>query len=137
MMRNFSRMPRLLKLLTLGAFLSLAFALSKPFTGVGVFGEPITFLKWFGSAAGLAFVLPALVLGTSAILILRKSQYGRVVHVAGWCAMIVGAYTAAQLEQLRPPMLVPGLAFDAAIAAFIALYLLLNKQVEQYLLDPK
>jgi uncharacterized membrane protein len=125
-------MPRWLKLLTIGGFAALVMALLKPFSGVGVFGEHIDPSAWWRSGAGVAFVVPAIVMGISAFLLLRRSQYGRAMYIGGWIAMSVGAYIGVHLENINPDMLLPGLAFNAAITVIIALYLYLSKAVKLY-----
>jgi hypothetical protein len=132
MIKNFFEMPRWLKLLTIGGFAALVMALLKPFSGAGVFGEHIDSSIWWRSGAGIAFVLPALVMGLSAVLFLRRSRYGRGTHVAGWVAMTVGAYIGVHLEQLNPEMLMPSLAFNSGLTVCIALYLYLSKSVKLY-----
>jgi hypothetical protein len=132
MIRNFFEMPRWLKLLTLGGFAALVMALFKPLSGVGVFGERVDPSIWWRSGAGVAFVLPAFVMGLSAVLFLRRSQYGRAVHIAGWIAMTVGAYIGVHLEHINPEMLIPGLAFNLGLTVCIALYLYLSKGVKLY-----
>jgi hypothetical protein len=67
MIKNFFEMPRWLKLLTIGGFAALVMALLKPFSGAGVFGEHIDSSIWWRSGAGIAFVLPALGMGLSAV----------------------------------------------------------------------
>jgi hypothetical protein len=132
MINNFFEMPRWLKLLTLGGFAALIMAILKPLSGFGVFGEHIDLSNWWRSGAGFAFVLPAVVVGISALLLLLRHQSGRIFYVVGWIAMSVGAYIGVHLEQINPDMLVPGLAFNGAIAIVIALYLYLSKPVKQY-----
>ena len=136
MIKNFFEMPRWLKFLTIGGFAALVMALIKPFSGVGVFGEHIDPSIWWRSGAGFAFVLPALVMGVSAFLFLRRSQYGRAAYIAGWVAMTVGAYIGAHLEQIAPQMLIPGLVFNLVVTVGIALYLYLNKAVRLYFMGP-
>jgi len=132
MTRNFFEMPRWLKLLTIAGLAAVVLALSKPFSGVGIFGEHISPLTWWRSGAGLAFTLSALIMGYSAILFLRRSQKGRIAHVVGWITMTLGAYIGVHLEHLNPVMLNPGLAFNAALTVGIALYLYLSKAVRLY-----
>lgn len=132
MIKNFLEMPRWLKLLTIGGFAAPVMALLKPFSGIGVFGEHIDPSIWWRCGAGMAFVLPALVMGLSAVLFLRRSRYGRGVHVAGWVAMTVGAYIGVHLEQMDPEMLIPGIAFNSGLTVCIALYLYLSKSVKLY-----
>jgi uncharacterized membrane protein len=132
MIKNFFEMPRWLKLLTMVGFAVLVMALSKPLSGVGVFGESINPSTWWGSGAGVAFTLPALVMGFSAILFLRRSQKGRITHIVGWITMTLGAYIGAHLEHLNPVMLNQGMAFNAIVISGIAIYLYLNKKVKLY-----
>jgi uncharacterized membrane protein len=134
MIKNFFEMPRWLKLLTIAGLAVVILALSKPFSGVGVFGEQISPSTWWGSGAGLAFTLPALIMGYSAILFLRRSQKGRIAHVVGWITMTLGAYIGVHLEHLNPVMLNQGIAFNMAITVGVVLYLYLSKAVKLYFL---
>jgi len=131
-LKNFLEMPRWLKLLTVASFAVPVLALAKPFSGIGVFGEDIDPSTWWRTGSGLAFILPALIMGLSAVLLLRRSQYGRPTQVVGWVAMTVGTYVAAHLMQINPPMLIPGIAFNSGITLCIAIYLYFNKDVRSY-----
>jgi hypothetical protein len=135
MIRNFSEMPRWLKLFTISGFAAVALVLLKPFSGVGVFGEHINLSTWWVSGAGLAFTLPALMMGYSSILFLRRSQKGRIAYVVAWITMTLGAYMGVHLEHLNAVMLNSGLAFNAALTVGIVIYLYLNKAVRQYFIS--
>ena len=120
-------------MLTLASLAVPALALTKSFSsGIGIFGESINPSTWWISGSGLALILPALMMALSAILLLRRSQYGRPTQIAGWIAMTVGTYVAAHLIHINPPMLIPGIAFNSGITLGIALYLYFNKDVRSY-----
>lgn len=136
MVRNLLEMPKWLKLFTISGFVVVIYVFSVPLSGAGVFGERITsFSGWLMGGVGLAFTVPALIMGYSSILFLLRSRKARIAYIVAWITMTFGAYIGVHLEHLNVAMLDSGLAFNLILTVCIAIYLYQSKEVRQYFIS--
>lgn len=135
MISNFLEMPGFLKLLTGLAILSFLFVVSTiPPGTIDLYGHVISAKQWWANGSGYVLTSAHLVLGLSAILMLKRLAYGRALHVFGWLLSGASAFIVAKLNGVAPPLLVehlyPGLIVASAVA--FAIYLYLSKRVCAY-----
>lgn len=135
MLENFIRMPGLLKVLTLLGIFSILWVLITAFSGVNVMGHYITAAVWWESGAGVLCLFAALIMNASAILLLRRSRYGRTLHIIGWIAIILVSVFSFYLVKAIPKFLMLETIFNFVIILCIGLYLFFNRKVNSYFVN--
>jgi hypothetical protein len=135
MIANFTSMPLILKLLTAIGISMIAGVLATVNSGVNMFGREISASSWWGSGAGFVFLAAALLMGCSAILMLYRFRYSRLLHVGGWVAITFATVIDAYILEVRSSMLIPTIVFNIFLTAGIALYLYFSKNVRNYFSD--
>jgi hypothetical protein len=98
-LRNFSSMPSLLKLLVASSLVMGGFLVRSvlPYGSISAFGRMVSIREWWTSGAGAATTIIAVLFMAAAILMLRRSQYGRSVYVLGWVAMSISIPTMSSI----------------------------------------
>lgn len=129
MLKNFVEMPVLLKLLVVSTLVTAAFLLRLvvPYGGISAFGRIVSVGDWWRSGAGVATAATASVFISSAILMLKRSQYGRALYVLGWVASSLSILIVANMASASNVSTLPSVVANLILAALIALYLYLGK----------
>ncbi|PMQ04534.1 hypothetical protein DyAD56_14140 [Dyella sp. AD56] len=135
MISNFFQMPSFLRLLTGLALLSLLFVVSTVPPGtIDLYGHVIDAKQWWANGSGYVMTSAHLVLGLSAVLMLKRIPCGRALHVFGWLLSGISAFIVAKINDVTPPPVVEHVypCLIAASAAIFAIYLYLGKRVLAY-----
>ena len=132
--RNFRAMPKLLRWLTaLGLCVTLFFVpVLIPGNTVRAFGRSISTQEWWLSGAGWIFACTYGLVPVSAVLMLRRSRYGRSLYVLACFTAIGFAPLAAWLVRAPGLLDLPSLVVGFIMVGLIALYLGRNRAVRKY-----
>ena len=126
-------MPKYLKMLTAMGFAVLAgVAATMLPSGVAVYGRHVTTSDWWGSGAGLFLLCVGLIMSSSAVLMLKRSRYGRPTHIFGWAAISISGLLANYVAKGDFVVAIPAFGVSMVLTALIALYLYGNKNVRDY-----
>jgi hypothetical protein len=130
-------MPSMLKLITasvLGALISVITTML-PNSSAGVFGlfdRHVTTSVWWESGAGTIVLILATLFCVSAILMLRRSRYGRPVYILALIAMSVSIPFVARVIGMSVSEWRFSLVANLAWTVVLSLYLYLNTTVRNY-----
>ncbi len=131
---NFRQMPPGLKMITGVSLASAVFVLmsAEPGGHVTAFGMSVSVSQWWASGAGMVILVIVLLLFISAILMLRRSPWGRPLQVLAWLTLsasipLIARLTSAPLAGIRAET---GVNFLFALA--IGVYLYGSKRVRDY-----
>jgi len=130
-------MPSMLKLITasvLGALISVITTML-PNSSAGVFGlfdRHVTTSVWWDSGAGKIVAVLAILFCVSAILMLRRSRYGRPVYIVALIAMSVSIPFIASVIGMSDSEWRFLLIANFVWTVVLSLYLYLNTAVRNY-----
>ncbi|HUW97560.1 MAG TPA: hypothetical protein VMV40_01795 [Acidiferrobacter sp.] len=133
--KNFMAMPPLLKLLTSVAIVVPVFCVVSMFPreSIEVFGRQMSTSEWWSSGAGLTTLVVGGFMLAAAILMLRRSRYGRPAYILGWIALNLSAPLVAHLTGTEFPGEMPSLMFAILLAVLISVYFYKSSAVHFYL----
>ena len=87
MARTFAAMPPVLTWLTVLGLSALVFPVAFTLLGLRAFGRPVTGLAWWSSGAGPVSTATCLLTAASALLMLRRARYARILYLLSWVAL--------------------------------------------------
>lgn len=134
MRKNFIAMPPLLKLLTtivVGVPI-FCIATAFPHQSISVFGRQMTSSEWWSSGTGPTTLVVGGVMVFAALLMLRRSRYGRLAYLLGLMVLslsepVIAYFTGSSFSAEIPPTI-----FDLLFTALIGLYLYKSGAVQNY-----
>jgi hypothetical protein len=127
-------MPFLLKLIVLSSVSAAVFLIGTVVTTapILVFGQRMTSSEWWASGAGLA-LLPAAVIGcAAAILMMRRSRYGRPVYILTLVAAYLSGPVVAHLAGKGIGTALPTLVAGLVVCIVASVYLYRSRAVDHY-----
>jgi hypothetical protein len=134
MVKNFLAMPTPLKLIVLSAVSAAVFLAGTAVTTgpVLVFGQRMTSFEWWTSGAGLA-LLPAAAIGcAAAILMIRRSRYGRPAYILMLVAAYLSSPVVAHLVGTGIATARPTLVAGLVVCVIASVYLYRSRAVDHY-----
>lgn len=117
------------------SLLCLLFVISTVFPGtIDVYGHLISTGEWWANGSGFVLSSALLLLGSSAIMMLKRIAFGRIIHIAGWVSLYVGAFIVARINDVTLPSSVQNLYAALGVGSTIvfATYLYFGKGVRRY-----
>jgi len=134
MLKNFIAMPWLLRLLTMGGLFVVGWTAASmlPDRAIDVAGQPVSTSEWWASGAGPLALFVGLMMGVGAILMLKRSRYGRPTYVSAWLAMSISIPFVVHLSGGDPTRSMTALISNVVITALIAVYLYGRRAVRDY-----
>lgn len=120
-------MPVLLKLLTAHALACALFLLFSlvPVVPFRLYGEVVSFERWWQSGAGLGASMIGLFLPYAAVLLLQKASYARVVYLGILVVVTMGAGLALGRH-------IAVIILNLCVVGMLALYLYKSSAVRAY-----
>ena len=134
MWKNFLVMPLALKILTASALSMLLVIVSTllPGSPIDVFGREMTHAEWWATGAGLVTVLVGVSSIAAAVLMLKRSRYGRPAYMVASAAMSVSVLLIAAVAGANVVRWIPATLANVLLTLMIALYLYLSKGSSVY-----
>lgn len=135
MLSNFIQMPGFLKFLTgMAAICALSAILSILPGYIDIFGQRISTSEWWSNGSGSVFAVSLVPIFCSGILMLKRSVYGRVMHIAGWISADIGVLMVAIINSVKVPQTLAYMYVAFAIASTIVFagYLYFSKRARAY-----
>lgn len=135
MLSNFIQMPGFLKFLTgmvLVCTLSLVLSMLPGY--IDLFGRHISVTNWWSNGSGFVFAISLIPMISSGILMLKRSIYGRIVHIFGWIFADIGVLAVVILNDITVPTNDAYIYASFSIASIIVFsgYLYFSKRVRAY-----
>lgn len=135
MLSNFIQMPAFLKFLTgMAAVCVLSVILSILPGYIDIFGQHVSTSEWWSNGSGSVFAVSLVPIFCSWILMLKRSVYGRVMHIAGWISAYIGVLMVAIINNVKVPQTLAYMYAAFAIASVIVFagYLYFSKRARAY-----
>jgi hypothetical protein len=134
MWKNFLAMPIILKLLTASALGMLLVIVSTFVPGgpIHVFGREMTHSEWWATGAGLITVVVGFSATAAAVLMLKRSSYGRPAYMVASAAMSISVLFVAAVTGANVAKGIPTTIGNLLLTLVIALYLYLSKGSRNY-----
>jgi len=135
MLSNFIQMPGFLKFLTgMAAICVLSVILSILPGYIDIFGQHVSTSEWWSNGSGSVFAVSLVPIFCSGILMLKRSVYGRVMHIAGWISADIGVLMVAIINDVKMPHTLAYMYVAFAIASTIVFagYLYFGKRARAY-----
>jgi hypothetical protein len=135
--RNFLAMPPILKLITvtaLGALIPVTTTVLPNFpAGVfGLFNRHISTSEWWSSGGGKLVLVATALFCASAVMMLRRSRYGRLIYIAALITMCMAIPIVAGVVGMDVVEWRFLLAVNLAWTVGLALYLYLDMSTRDY-----
>ena len=133
MIENFNLMPKYLKILTLLGFAVLVMVAATLLpNGVDVYGKHVSTAEWWSSGMGFLFLFDGMILSTSALLMLKRSNVGRAAYVLGCVALNASGVFAIYVATGDSDITVHTLKFSIVFTVLVTLFLYGKKAVRDY-----
>ena len=99
LVKNFVRMPTILRLLSASVVAVVFFVLYSlvPGAKISVFGQVVPMSRWWMSGAGILMLMLAFILALSSFLMLRRSRAARPICMLGWAFMTFASVIIAKI----------------------------------------
>jgi hypothetical protein len=134
MVRNFLKMPVLLKLCTAASLAVLMWVVVTmfPHTLIHVFGRRITVADWWRMGAGPFMLIVALLMSISAVMLLLRARHARLAYVVAWIALTVAIPFVAGVSGIGVRASESSAISNSLLTLAISLYLYLGKGTREY-----
>lgn len=127
-------MPIILKLLTASALGMLVVIVSTfiPGSSIHVFGRAMTHAEWWATGAGLVTLVVGLSAIAAAVLMLKRSSYGRPAYMVASTAMSLSVLFVAAITRANIAKAIPTTIGNLLLTLAVTLYLYLSKGSKNY-----